>query len=66
MAFLLLEARFFEVKQDLETPQHAVADRAAIPQIDQFGSLQSDQFALERINLVQIPYFRGIPARFVG
>ena len=28
--FLLLKARFFEVKQDLKTPQHSIADGAAV------------------------------------
>jgi hypothetical protein len=33
-AFLLLKARFVEVKQDLETAEHGIADGAAISQID--------------------------------
>jgi hypothetical protein len=65
-AFLLRKARFFEVKQDLETPQHGIADGAAVSQIDQCGPLQSDQFALERIYPVQIPCFRVILAGFAG
>jgi hypothetical protein len=28
--FLLLKARFFEVKQDLKTPEHTIADGAAV------------------------------------
>jgi hypothetical protein len=28
--FLLLQARFFEVKQDLKTPEHTIADGAAV------------------------------------
>jgi hypothetical protein len=63
-SFLLFQARFFEVKQELETPQHGITDAAAVSQIDQGGPLQSDQVALERIYLVQIPFFRVILAGF--
>ena len=64
--FLLLKARFLKVKQDLKTPQHAIADGAAVSQIDQSAPLQSDQFALERIYLVQIPCFGDHLGGFVG
>jgi hypothetical protein len=40
-AFLLLQPRFFEVKQDLKTPQHGIADGGAVSQIDQCVPLQS-------------------------
>ena len=64
--FLLLKARFFEVKQDLKTPQHSITDGATVSQIDQGGPLQSDQFALKRIYLIQIGCFRVILAGFIG
>jgi hypothetical protein len=28
--FLLFKARFFEVEQDLKTPEHSIADGAAV------------------------------------